>query len=242
MPVRTVSLFVVCTGIWFAGAHMSRAQEATSANLPDQFQTGEMIQIHKPKKKKGGTSSKTVATAIKQDTAPVPEEMPAVEEVPTQIAPAREKKLEPNPDSASTPPSQKPATQIQQEPSAEEQTVVAVPHQRKTRPRRRPRPAPAVQPEAPSISAPIPTSLSVAQSMAISAPLPEYTYEMKRRNLSGNGVCVVTVDTATGTVISATMFPSTGSQVLDKLTIQTFKSWRFKPGSVSQVRIPIAYE
>ena len=38
------------------------------------------------------------------------------------------------------------------------------------------------------------------------------------------------------------MFPSTGSQVLDKLTIQTFKSWRFKPGSVSQVRIPIAYE
>ena len=65
---------------------------------------------------------------------------------------------------------------------------------------------------------------------------------MKRRNLSGNGVCVVTVDTATGTVISATMFPSTGSQVLDKLTIQTFKSWRFKPGTVSQVRVPISYE
>ena len=240
MPVRTVSLFVVCTGIWFAGAHLTQAQEATSANLPDQFQTGEMIQIHKPKKKKSGASSKTVARAAKQDTAPVPEEMPAVEEVPTQIAPAIEKKVEPNRNTASTPPSQKPATRIQQEPSAEEQTVVAVPHQRKPRPRKRPRPA--VQTDAASISAPAPVSLSVAQSMAITAPLPDYTYEMKRRNLSGSGVCVVTVDTATGTVISATMFPSTGIQVLDKMTIQTFKSWRFKPGSVSQIRIPIAYE
>jgi TonB family protein len=99
-----------------------------------------------------------------------------------------------------------------------------------------------LEPPAASVSETVPVSLSVAQSMAITAPLPEYTYEMKRRNLSGNGVCVVTVDTATGTVISATMFPSTGSQVLDKLTVQTFKSWRFKPGTLSQVRIPIAYE
>ena len=78
--------------------------------------------------------------------------------------------------------------------------------------------------------------------MAISAPLPEYTYEAKRRNLAGSGVCVVTVDTATGTVTDARMFQSTGSTVLDKLTIQTFKTWRFKPGTVSQIRIPISYE
>src|SRR5262245_56193025 len=78
MPGRTVSLFVVCTGVCFAGAQLSRGQEATSANLPDQFQTGEMIQIQKPKKKKKGeTSSQTVATAAKQETAPVPEQPPA---------------------------------------------------------------------------------------------------------------------------------------------------------------------
>ena len=78
--------------------------------------------------------------------------------------------------------------------------------------------------------------------MAITAPLPDYTYEMKRRNLSGNGVCVVTVDSATGTVTNATMFQSTGNPLLDKLTTQTFKNWRFKPGTTSQVRIPISYE
>ena len=57
MRPRGGVLVVVCTGVCFAGAHLSRAQEATSANLPDQFQTGEMIQIHKPKKKKAEATS-----------------------------------------------------------------------------------------------------------------------------------------------------------------------------------------
>jgi TonB family protein len=240
MPARIMSVVVLCTGVCFAGAHWSRAQEATSANLPDQFQTGEMIQIQKPKKKKAKPSSQTVATAPKQDAAPVPEQTPAAEEAPAQIAPAEEKKAMPNGSTALMPPSQKPATPTEQAPPAEEPEVVAVPAEKKHRARKRSRPA--VQPEAPSISAPVPVSLSVAQSMAITAPLPDYPYEAKRRNLTGSGTCVVTVDTATGTVTNATMFQSTGSPLLDKLTIQTFKSWRFKPGTVSQVRVPISYE
>ena len=92
MPARVVRVVVVCTGVCFASAHWSRAQEAASASLPDQFQTGEMIQIHKPKKKKTEPSSQTVATAPKQNTAPAPEQTPAQEEVPTQIAPTEEKK------------------------------------------------------------------------------------------------------------------------------------------------------
>jgi protein TonB len=234
---RIVSAAVVCTGVCFAGAQLTQAQEATSASLPDQFQNGEMIQIHK--RKKTESISQTVATVPKQDAAPVPEQTPASEEGPAEIAPAQ-KKLEPNPSTASMPPPQKPAPTIEQASSAEEPEVVAAPAEKKHRSRKRPRPA--VQPEAATISAPVPVSLSVAQSMAITAPLPDYPYEAKRRNLTGSGTCVVTVDTATGTVTNATMFQSTGSPLLDKLTIQTFKSWRFKPGTVSQVRVPISYE
>jgi TonB family protein len=240
MPARMMSVFALCTGVCFASAHWSRAQEATSASLPDQFQTGEMIQIHKSKKKKSDSLSKTVATAPKLDAAPVPEQPLAAEEVPMQIAPPEEKKIEPDRSTASMPPNHKPAIATEQATPAEEREVVAVPAEKKHRVRKRPRPA--VQAEATTISAPVPVSLSVAQSMAISAPLPDYTYEMKRRNLGGSGTCVVTVDTATGTVTNATMFQSTGSALLDKLTIQTFKSWRFKPGTVSQVRVPISYE
>jgi TonB family protein len=237
----TVGVLLLCTGVCLAGAHLSQGQEATSANLPDQFQTGEVIQIHKPKKKKSEPSSQTVATATKQDAAPVPKQLAAAaQEVPTQLAPAEDKKIEPNGNTASVPPSQRAATPTEQPPSVEEPAVIAVPAERKPRPRKRPRPA--AQPGTASISAPVPVSLSVAQSMAITAPLPDYTYEMKRRNLSGSGICVVTVDPATGAVTSANMFQSTGSPLLDKLTTQTFKSWRFKPGTLSQVRIPITYE
>jgi TonB family protein len=199
-----------------------------------------MIQIHKPGKKKTKSSSQTIAAAPNQDTAPVPEQMPAAEEAPTHIIPAEEKKTKPNRSAASMPPNQKPATPAEESPPAEEPAVVAVPAEKKARPKKRR--APVVQPEAASISASAPVSLSVAQSMAITAPLPDYTYEMKRRSLSGNGICLVTVDPSTGTVTNATMFQSTRSPLLDKITTQTFKSWRFKPGTVSQVRIPISYE
>jgi protein TonB len=239
MPARAVRVFVLCAGVCFAGAQLTRSQEATSANLPDQFQTGEMIQIQKPKKKKAESTAQTVATAPKQNTAPVPEQTPAAEEMPTQVLPAEEKKAEPSRSTVSMQASRRAATPTEQAPAAEESPVVAVP-EKKPRPRKRARPA--VQPEAAIISAPVPMSLSVAQSMAITAPLPEYPYEAKRRNLTGSGVCVVTVDAATGTVTDATMFQSTGSPLLDKLTIQTFKSWRFRPGTVSQVRVPISYE
>ena len=240
MSARIVSAFLACTVVCFVDAHLTQAQEATSANLPDQFQTGEMIQIHKSKKKKVEAISKTVATAPTQDTAPVPEQPLASEEGPAQIVPVAEKKAEPDRSPDSMPPSQKTAPTIEEASSAEQPEVVAAPVEKKHRLRKRPRPA--VQPEVATISAPVPVSLSVAQSMAITAPLPDYTYEMKRRNLTGSGTCVVSVDPATGTVTNATMFQSTGSPLLDKLTIQTFKNWRFKPGTVSEVRIPISYE
>src|SRR5215469_7927590 len=118
-------LTVVCIGVALAGVHPTQAQEAASANLPDQFQTGEMIQIQKPKKKKGERDSQKIAAA-KQDTAPVPEQTPVAEEVPAQSAPTEEKKVEPNRNTASMPPpAQKPATPTEQAPSTEEPAAVA---------------------------------------------------------------------------------------------------------------------
>ena len=51
MPARTGAPSL-CARVFASPAHLMQAQEATSANLPDQFQTGEMIQIHKPKKRR----------------------------------------------------------------------------------------------------------------------------------------------------------------------------------------------
>ena len=78
--------------------------------------------------------------------------------------------------------------------------------------------------------------------MAVSAPLPEYPYQAKRANITGSGVCVITVDAVSGKVTDAMMTQSTGDGMLDKVTTNTFRKWRFKPGAVSQVRVPIDYE
>ena len=100
----------------------------------------------------------------------------------------------------------------------------------------------AVQPEAASFPIVTQLSLSAAQALAVSAPLPEYPYQAKHANITGSGVCAMIIDTASGKVTNAMMAQSTGNAILDKVTTETFRRWRFKPGSVSQVRVPITYE
>jgi TonB family protein len=239
MRVRRAVLAVAWTCVALAGAQLARAQEATSANLPDQFQTGEMIQILKSKKKKPGSNSQNPATAPNQNTGSVPDQPLAAEELPPLIVPSAEKKAEATPVPATMASRAMPQHPIEQ-PVSSEESPSANPPTRKPRPKKRP--PPHVESEVAGVQEPVSMSLSVAQSMAISAPLPEYPYEAKRHNLTGSGICVVSVDVTTGRVTAATMFQSTGSTMLDKLTIQTFKTWRFKPGTVSEVRVPISYE
>ena len=85
------------------------------------------------------------------------------------------------------------------------------------------------------------TPLASAKDVAVSAPPPVYPYQAKRRHITGDGVCVITVDAASGKVTDATMEQSTGNPILDKSTTETLRQWRFKPGTVSRVRVPVTY-
>ena len=199
MRVRRGIPAVVCSGIVLASAPSARAQEATSANLPEQVQTSEATPTPKLKKKKARTRE-VAARASNHKRAPV----------------------------------------VEQPSASEEPTMPAAPVQKKHRVKKRM--ASSVQPESVALSTPTSLSLSAAQAMAVSAPLPEYPYQAKHANITGSGVCVMLVDTVSGKVTNATMTQSTGNRVLDKVTTDTFRRWRFKPGSVSQVRVPVTYE
>jgi TonB family protein len=59
--------------------------------------------------------------------------------------------------------------------------------------------------------------------------------------MTGTGVVVVSVDPSSGVVKAAQMQPSIGHKVLDDAALATFRQWRFRPGTVSKVRIPIGY-
>ncbi len=199
--VHRGTIAVLCTGIVLTNASLARAQDATSASLPEHVDTDETMPMPTPKKKKPAPSLEIAAKASSQKPAPATE---------------------------------------QTTPSPEQPVTPAMPLQKKTRAKKRT--TSAVQPEAPSSSTPTPLSLPAAQAMAVSAPLPEYPYQAKRANITGSGVCVMTVDTASGKVTNAVMTQSTGDAMLDTVTTNTFRRWRFKPGTVSQVRMPVDYE
>jgi TonB family protein len=133
-----------------------------------------------------------------------------------------------------------PAPVAEQTPPGEEAATAATPVAKKARVKRQA--ISAAQSKAVSFPTATQMSLSAAQALAVTAPLPEYPYEAKHANITGSGVCVMIVDTASGKVTNAMMAQSTGNSILDKVTTETFRRWRFQPGSVSQVRVPITYE
>ena len=84
-------------------------------------------------------------------------------------------------------------------------------------------------------------SMSGAKALATSMPRPEYPYEARSRRITGSGVCVVSVDTGSGSVTDATMAQSTGNPILDNSAVSAFRRWKFRPGAVSKVKIPITF-
>jgi TonB family protein len=84
-------------------------------------------------------------------------------------------------------------------------------------------------------------SISTAKALATYAPRPQYPYQARSRHMTGSGVCVVEVNAGSGSVTSASMAQSVGNPILDNAALSAFRQWRFKPGSVSKVRIPITF-
>jgi len=135
--------------------------------------------------------------------------------------------------------SEKPQPTAEETPRAEELATPAPPREKKTRAKKRATPAAQSGPaEFPIVGT---MSLSAAKAVAVSTPIPDYPYQARRAHITRSGVCVMTVDTASGNVTSAVMEQSTGNGILDKVTTDAFRKWRFKPGTVSQVQVPITY-
>jgi protein TonB len=76
---------------------------------------------------------------------------------------------------------------------------------------------------------------------ALYAPRPVYPYEARRLRITGSGIALLTVSSADGNVVDGRMTQSCGSVILDNATLDAFRRWRFKPGSVERVQVPITY-
>ena len=101
---------------------------------------------------------------------------------------------------------------------------------------------PAAPIKAPQAGVPGTMSISGAKAVAIFAPKPDYPYEARSRHVTGSGVALLQVDTASGNVTDASMAQSIGNPILDNSTVSTFRRWRFRPGACApKVKVPITY-
>jgi len=82
---------------------------------------------------------------------------------------------------------------------------------------------------------------SVSKAVVISAPRPEYPLEARARHMTSKGIAILEIDSKTGYVTAARIEKSTGHVILDNAALSAFMRWRFKPGTVPQLRIPINF-
>jgi protein TonB len=86
-----------------------------------------------------------------------------------------------------------------------------------------------------------PARFGSVKALVMYAPRPVYPYEARRQRMTGSGIALLAVDPAVGNVTSVRMTQSCGNVILDNATLEALRRWRFNPGSVLTVQVPITY-
>lgn len=78
------------------------------------------------------------------------------------------------------------------------------------------------------------------KTLAIYHPSPKYPYAARQQHCAGIGIFVLYVR-PDGAVSSVEVAQSTGYSILDQSRIEAFRQWRFRPGIVKSVKIPVTW-
>ena len=79
-----------------------------------------------------------------------------------------------------------------------------------------------------------------AKHRVLYAPRPEYPLAARKRHWTGAGVFACNIR-SNGTVASVDVLRSTGHQMLDQAAITALRQWRFQPGDMKLVKVPLSF-
>jgi TonB family protein len=85
-----------------------------------------------------------------------------------------------------------------------------------------------------------PVGASLKEEPALYAKRPDYPIEARRQHLTGSGLFALHIR-SDGRVQRVEVLRSIGHSILDQAAIAAFQQWRFRPRSISLVRVPIRY-
>jgi TonB family protein len=74
---------------------------------------------------------------------------------------------------------------------------------------------------------------------ALETPFAEYPAEAMRRGIVGTGIYELRIDPKTGHVKGILVIAAAGNPMLDQASMRALLKWRFKPGTVVNVRLPL---
>jgi TonB family protein len=83
-------------------------------------------------------------------------------------------------------------------------------------------------------------SAAEARRIAISAPQPDYPIDARRNRTQGSGMFRLNL-AKDGKVDSIQVLKSTGNKTLDDAAERALRQWRFKPGMLQAVNVPINF-
>jgi TonB family protein len=76
---------------------------------------------------------------------------------------------------------------------------------------------------------------------ALKTVAPQYPYAERTRGHTGSGLFRILVDLKTGSVVKVITIKSTGFPALDNSAVDSFRRWRWKPGTWKEIDLPITF-
>ncbi len=74
----------------------------------------------------------------------------------------------------------------------------------------------------------------------LAAPHPSYPYEARRSRQTGSGRFLLTFNPS-GSVSRVSVIQSTGSQILDQVSVNALRQWKCRPGAYEQAYVPVTF-
>jgi hypothetical protein len=84
-------------------------------------------------------------------------------------------------------------------------------------------------------------SLQQVRQSVLVTPIPQFSFDFRRRRISGSGIFEMRINPKTGKMKDVIVPVSTRNAILDNELARVCSMYQFKPGRITQARVPMGF-